>query len=112
MGAQESLQSIRARAAEDEYCRREDCRYRHWRSGPMPTHRRGTECPEGEHVPVTLDEWLGVLAALEAALTVAESHRFKGKGEPDDMPDECETVADAVALEIVRAARSALEAGA
>jgi hypothetical protein len=29
----------------DEWCRREDCRHRHWRSGSMPTHRRGTDCP-------------------------------------------------------------------
>jgi hypothetical protein len=29
----------------DPWCREEPCRYRHWRSGPMPTHRRGSECP-------------------------------------------------------------------
>lgn len=29
----------------DCWCREEACRYRHWHSGSMPTHRRGTECP-------------------------------------------------------------------
>jgi hypothetical protein len=29
----------------DEYCRAEDCEHRHWRSGPMPTHRIGATCP-------------------------------------------------------------------
>lgn len=29
----------------DEWCREESCRYRHWRSGSMPTHKRGSECP-------------------------------------------------------------------
>lgn len=29
----------------DEWCREESCQYRHWRSGGMPTHRRGTGCP-------------------------------------------------------------------
>ena len=29
----------------DEWCRKESCRYRHWRSGSMPTHKRGSECP-------------------------------------------------------------------
>lgn len=30
---------------EDEWCREESCRWRHWRSGDMPTHRRGSDCP-------------------------------------------------------------------
>lgn len=37
-----------AQPATDEggqWCRREDCRHRHWRSGDMPTHRRGDDCP-------------------------------------------------------------------
>lgn len=33
----------------DPWCRREDCQYRNWRSGSMPTHRRGAGCP-GEGV--------------------------------------------------------------
>ena len=33
------------RPADDEWCREEECRYRHWRSGGMPTHKRGRECP-------------------------------------------------------------------
>lgn len=31
--------------APDPWCREESCRYRHWRSGSMPTHERGTTCP-------------------------------------------------------------------
>jgi len=30
---------------EDPYCREENCEYRHWTSGSMPTHRRGSKCP-------------------------------------------------------------------
>jgi hypothetical protein len=33
----------------DPWCRREDCQYRNWRSGSVPTHRKGTGCP-GEGV--------------------------------------------------------------
>lgn len=29
----------------DPWCRSEDCQHRHWRSGLMPTHRRGQDCP-------------------------------------------------------------------
>lgn len=36
--------------AEDEWCREESCQYRHWRSGSMPTHKRGAGCPS--RVPV------------------------------------------------------------
>lgn len=28
-----------------EWCMEERCRHRHWRSGSMPTHRRGEDCP-------------------------------------------------------------------
>lgn len=28
-----------------EWCYAENCRYRHWRSGDMPTHRKGEHCP-------------------------------------------------------------------
>lgn len=34
----------------DEYCFAEHCRYRHWQSGSMPTHRRGDTCPK-EYTP-------------------------------------------------------------
>jgi hypothetical protein len=30
----------------DEWCREESCQHRHWRSGSMPTHKRGRDCPE------------------------------------------------------------------
>lgn len=30
---------------DDGWCRREDCQYRNWRSGSMPTHRKGAGCP-------------------------------------------------------------------
>lgn len=33
---------------ESSWCMREDCRHRNWRSGSMPTHRRGDDCPEDE----------------------------------------------------------------
>ncbi|MGH4000245.1 MAG: hypothetical protein ACRDTJ_22610 [Pseudonocardiaceae bacterium] len=29
----------------DPWCREESCTWRHWRSGSMPTHRRGDDCP-------------------------------------------------------------------
>lgn len=32
----------------DPWCRREDCTWRHWRSGGVPTHRRGDDCPPPE----------------------------------------------------------------
>ncbi len=31
---------------EDKWCREETCVHRHWRSGSMPTHRRGESCPK------------------------------------------------------------------
>lgn len=36
----------------DEYCFSEKCQYRHWRSGSMPTHRKGDGCPK-PHTPTT-----------------------------------------------------------
>lgn len=30
----------------DEWCREEGCEFRHWRSGDMPTHKRGERCPD------------------------------------------------------------------
>lgn len=33
------------REPEDEWCREENCQYRHWVSGDMPTHKRGSTCP-------------------------------------------------------------------
>lgn len=29
----------------DDWCRDENCTWRNWRSGSMPTHRRGKDCP-------------------------------------------------------------------
>lgn len=37
----------RVAKAADLWCRSEDCRHRYWRSGSMPTHRLGADCPEG-----------------------------------------------------------------
>ena len=34
---------------EDVWCRNETCRYRHWTSGSMPTHKIGHDCPPQEH---------------------------------------------------------------
>ena len=34
----------------DEWCREESCQYRHWRSGSMPTHRRGAGCPQPKSI--------------------------------------------------------------
>jgi hypothetical protein len=28
-----------------EWCRSEKCQWRHWRSGSVPTHKRGADCP-------------------------------------------------------------------
>jgi len=39
-----SLAADRDRA-EDPYCRAEDCQYRNWTSGSIPTHKRGSTCP-------------------------------------------------------------------
>ncbi|URC17686.1 hypothetical protein SEA_TARDUS_71 [Gordonia phage Tardus] len=39
--AEQILGSLEA----DEWCKEESCRHRHWRSGAMPTHRRGADCP-------------------------------------------------------------------
>ena len=39
----------------DEWCYEENCRYRHWRSGNMPTHMRGRECPTAK-VTATTEE--------------------------------------------------------
>lgn len=38
---------IRERLSE-EWCMEESCRYRHWRSGSMPTHKRGSDCSDTE----------------------------------------------------------------
>lgn len=43
------------------------------------------------------------LAALERVRKLAESLRFKGKGQPDDMPDESDEIADHIAHRILRA---------
>ena len=32
-------------AQADQWCRSETCRYRHWTSGSMPTHKMGHDCP-------------------------------------------------------------------
>lgn len=34
------------------WCFAEHCRYRHWRSGSMPTHQRGEHCPERRQLRV------------------------------------------------------------
>ena len=47
------------RPAPDPWCREESCRHRHWRSGDMPTHRRGEGCP----APDTLADRVQALAA-------------------------------------------------
>lgn len=47
----------------DEYCFAEHCRYRHWQSGSMPTHRKGDGCPK-EYTPST-DEVRDVFASDE-----------------------------------------------
>ena len=39
-------------AVRDEWCHEESCRYRRWRSGSIPTHKRGGDCPENSVVPV------------------------------------------------------------
>lgn len=35
-----------------EWCMEERCQHRHWRSGSMPTHRRGEDCPPTAHEKV------------------------------------------------------------
>lgn len=35
----------RAQTEVDDWCRSESCRYRDWRSGSVPTHRLGADCP-------------------------------------------------------------------
>jgi hypothetical protein len=50
----------------DEWCREETCRYRHWRSGSIPTHTRGTNCP-APSVPDDEREWLVESLASELA---------------------------------------------
>lgn len=42
---QPPLKGAVASDQEDPWCREERCRHRHWRSGSMPTHRRGADCP-------------------------------------------------------------------
>ena len=32
-------------AQADQWCRSETCRYRHWTSGSVPTHKIGHDCP-------------------------------------------------------------------
>lgn len=40
------LDVLDGRVMSREWCYEELCRWRHWRSGSMPTHRRGGACPE------------------------------------------------------------------
>lgn len=66
--ARAALVAAQGAAPQDEpseewltWCREESCVHRHWRSGGMPTHRRGDDCPTlGNHAPVlpssTVDE--------------------------------------------------------
>lgn len=54
---------------QDEWCREETCRYRHWRSGSMPTHKRGSDCP-----PVSQRD-------VEARLKADYERRFFGTGD-------------------------------
>lgn len=44
-----------------------------------------------------------LVAQVERVRAVAEGHRFRGWGVPDDLPDEFQTVADEVACDVVRA---------
>jgi len=40
-----------SREQEDPYCREENCEFRHWTSGSMPTHQRGPSCPPRAEAP-------------------------------------------------------------
>lgn len=42
--ASESVEWV-AESVDPEWCYSENCRHRHWRSGSMPTHRLGADCP-------------------------------------------------------------------
>ena len=36
----------------DPWCREENCEWRNWRSGSMPTHKRGRDCPPAQVVRI------------------------------------------------------------
>lgn len=57
--ALDSLLALVPEPAEDG-CMEESCRYRHWRSGSMPTHTRGADCPPLVPEPPTDDETLSI----------------------------------------------------
>lgn len=42
---------------ERPWCYEESCAHRHWRSGSMPTHRRGTSCPTPASADTGQDDW-------------------------------------------------------
>lgn len=69
-----------------------------WCAGSRKVH----DCP-GVPLSTLVAERDQLLARLEAVRAVAEGHRFRGRGEPDDMPDEFQTVADEVACDVLRA---------
>lgn len=52
----------------DTYCHDEHCQHRHWTSGSMPTHRRGTDCPESSIINITR-------ARLNEIKAIAEEYR-------------------------------------
>lgn len=76
----------------DPWCREESCEYRHWTSGDMPTHKRGSTCPApAPVVPVTegVDlEAIEVRDKLYAFLTewFATDDRVQLIAEPKTVP--------------------------
>lgn len=43
--ADQALPSEATTDETDEWCMAKNCQWLHWRSGSLPTHRRGSECP-------------------------------------------------------------------
>lgn len=62
--------------AYDGWCRAEDCRYRYWRSGPMPTHRVGDDCPAQPASPRRTEAEVKREGAVEALREFADAVRF------------------------------------
>lgn len=68
--------------ATDPWCREESCEHRHWRSGSMPTHKRGASCP----APTEPEGLLPLAPEFEDMLTDDEwlDQRLAAPTEPEE----------------------------
>jgi hypothetical protein len=71
----------------DEWCMDEKCDHRHWRSGSMPTHKRGAQCPlittpepEPSDEPPTREARMNEIVMILTGHSAEQLARFEMEG--------------------------------